>query len=112
MKKRLSLLLLGLFFTAGCTNQVSTGIAIPEQHYPIKDLEKIINKISVGMNKHQVIELLGYPLTTEADGVKECLTYPLTTALKSNFSLLFENGILTKYNKSQNCVSLFRNSEY
>lgn len=91
----------------GC-QQTPSHIAIPEIDKPINDVEKIINDIHIGMNKKQIIEILGYPLTTEADRGKECLTYPLTTRYSTEFILLFESGILTKYNKSQKCIDLFK----
>ena len=85
----------------------SSTIAIPEVNKPIYDIEKVINDISVGMTKKQVIAILGYPLSTEAENNKECLSYPLTTSTKETFSLLFDNGVLTKYNKSQQCIQMF-----
>lgn len=39
---------------------------------------------------------------------KECLTYPLTTANRERFILLFNAGKLIKYNKTQNCVEIFQ----
>lgn len=99
-------------FLLGCSNTLhsatSVKVAIPEQNFPIFDTEKIINQISTGMTKEQVINILGTPLTLEADRNKECLTYPLTTVQRTEFVLLFEDGILTKFNKSQKCVDLFK----
>lgn len=95
----------------GCNSKTiyqPAKIAIPEQNYPIYDTEKIITHISTGMTKKEVTQILGSPLTLEADKNKECLTYPLTTVQRTEFVLLFENGILTKFNKSQKCVDLFR----
>lgn len=91
----------------GC-HQIQPSIAIPELNKPVNDIEKVINDIHVGMNKKQVIDILGYPLSTEANRNKECLTYPLMTKYKSEFVLLFENGILTQYNKSQECINLLK----
>ncbi|MGY4678425.1 outer membrane protein assembly factor BamE domain-containing protein, partial [Ursidibacter arcticus] len=88
-----------IILLVGC-QQIPSHIAIPEVDKPINDVEKIINDIHIGMNKKQIIEILGYPLTTEADKNQECLTYPLTTRYSTEFILLFERGILTKYNKS------------
>lgn len=97
---------------AGCSSTLhsatSVKVAIPEQDFPIFDTEKIISQLSTGMTKAQVINILGTPLTLEADRNKECLTYPLTTVERTEFILLFENGILTKFNKSQKCIDLFK----
>lgn len=95
----------------GCNSKTiyqPVKIAIPEQNYPIYDTEKIITQISTGMSKKEVMQILGTPLTLEADQNKECLTYPLTAVQRTEFVLLFENGILTKFNKSQKCVDLFK----
>lgn len=108
LSRKLSILF--IITLIGCTPYkviTSSTIAIPEINKPIYDTEKVINDISVGMTKKQVIEILGYPLSTEAENNKECLSYPLTTANKETFSLLFTDGILTKYNKSQKCIQLF-----
>lgn len=102
-----------LAFLSSCSSYkvvTSSNIAIPEINKPIYDTEKAINDISVGMTKKQVITILGYPLSTEAENNKECLSYPLTTANKETFYLLFKNEILIKYNKSQQCIQLLENS--
>lgn len=96
-----------IMLLVGC-QQTPSHIAIPEVNKPINDVEKIINDIHIGMNKKQIIEILGSPLTTEADKNKECLTYPLTTRYNTEFILLLERGVLTKYNKSQKCIDLFK----
>lgn len=98
-----------LFFILLTSCQTSTiKVAIPEVTKPIYDVEKAINDISIGMTKKQVINILGYPLSTEADYNLECLSYPLTTYSKETFSLLFNNNILIKYNKKQRCIELFK----
>lgn len=105
MKKCLIILAL----VSGCTaiQQVdNVPVNIPSVNKPIYDYEKSINDISVGMNKREVLSILGQPLSVEANGNKECLTYPLTTANRENFVLLFLNKKLEKYNKTQKCVDL------
>lgn len=105
------LLFFSIFMLAACTTYEivhSKSINIPEVTKPIYDTEKVINDISVGMPKSKVVSILGYPLTTEADHNLECLTYPLTTSNKESFVLLFKDGILTKYNKKQDCVDFFK----
>ena len=97
-----------ILLLSACTFQPYGPVNIPDRNKPINDYEKAINDISVGMNKSKVIFILGQPLSTEADRNMECLTYPLTTANKERFVLLFDAGKLVKYNKTQNCFEMFQ----
>ena len=101
---------LACLILCGCSIQQVTNVPvnIPDRNKPINDYEKVINDISIGMSKSKVISILGQPISTEADMNKECLTYPLTTANREHFTLLFNAGKLIKYNKTQNCVEIFQ----
>ena len=91
----------------GCQN---LPVAIPEVTKPIKDKEKQINLIKVGMNKQQVIDILGEPRTTEAEYATECLLYPLTSysSSRDKYAVVFHKNKLIKYNYAQCCIEIFK----
>jgi hypothetical protein len=71
-----------LLFLSGCALEsptVSQSPAAPE--VSAKPTSKLMNKLSIGMTKAQVIEALGEPDSTSAKGRQEYLRYSLTDQL-------------------------------
>lgn len=62
-----------------------------------------MNEISVGMKKSQVIQIMGNPVSTSAQGKREYLAYRLFedmwSTVPSEYYVRLENGIVESYGK-------------